>query len=54
MHNVFSEKVNKIALSSNDDKRMPSIVSIEKFAYGTSKDIGSGKGETKCSNVKKQ
>ena len=28
-HNVFSEKINKTALSSNDDKRMQSIDSIE-------------------------
>ena len=28
-HNVFSEKINKTALSSNDDKRMQSIYSIE-------------------------
>ena len=28
-HNVFTEEINKIALSSNDDKRMQSIDSIE-------------------------
>ena len=28
-HSVFSEKINKTALSSNDDKRMQSIDSIE-------------------------
>ena len=28
-HNVFSEEINKIALSLNDDKRMQSIDSIE-------------------------
>ena len=28
-HNVFTEKINKIALSSNDDKRMQSLYSIE-------------------------
>ena len=28
-HNVFSEKINKTALRSNDDKRMQSIDSIE-------------------------
>ena len=28
-HNVFTEVINKIALSSNDDKRMQSIDSIE-------------------------
>ena len=38
-HNVFTEVINKIALSSNDDKRMQSIDSIETYAYGTSKDL---------------
>ena len=28
-HKVFTEEINKIALSSNDDKRMQSIDSIE-------------------------
>ena len=28
-HNVFTEEINKIALSSNDDKRMQSLYSIE-------------------------
>ena len=28
MHNVFTEEINKIALSSNDDNRMQSIDSI--------------------------
>ena len=28
-HNVFTEEINKIALSSNDDKRTQSIDSIE-------------------------
>ena len=28
-HNVFTEEISKIALSSNDDKRMQSIYSIE-------------------------
>ena len=28
-HNVFTEEINKITLSSNDDKRMQSIDSIE-------------------------
>ena len=38
-HNVFTEEINKIALSSNDDKRMQSIDSIETYAYGTSKHL---------------
>ena len=28
-HNIFTEEINKIALSSDDDKRMQSIDSIE-------------------------
>ena len=42
-HNVFTEEINKIALSSNDDKRMQSIDSIETYAYGTRKDLVSEK-----------
>ena len=33
-YNVFTEEINKIALISNDDKRMQSIDSIETYAYG--------------------
>ena len=43
--------LNKIALSSNDDKRMQSIDSTEKYAYETSKDLVSEKEEIKCSNI---
>ena len=35
-HNVFTEITNKIALSSNYDKRMQSIYSIETYLSGTS------------------
>ena len=38
-HNVFTEEINKIALSSNDDKRMQSIDLIETYAYASSKDL---------------
>ena len=38
-HNVFTEKIRKITLSSNDDKRMQSIYSVETYPYGMSKDI---------------
>ena len=42
--NVFTEKkINKIALSSGNDKRMQSIDSIETYACGTSKDLVSEK-----------
>ena len=46
-HNVFTEKINKTALSSNDDKTMQSIHSIEADAYGTSKILVSEKEEIK-------
>ena len=47
-HNVFTEEINKIALSSNDDKRMQSINSIETYAYGMKKDLVCKKEKTKC------
>ena len=53
-HNVFTEEINKIALSSNDDKRMQSIDLIETYAYGTSKDLVSEKEEIKCNNIIKR
>ena len=52
--NVFTEEINKIALSSNDNKRMKSIDSIDTFAYGPSKDLVSEKEEIKCSNIIKR
>ena len=36
---VFTEEIYKIELSSNDDKRMQSIDSIETYGYRTSKDV---------------
>ena len=32
------KKINNISISSNEDKRMQSIDSIETYAYGRSKD----------------
>ena len=49
--NVFTEEINKIALSSNDDKIMQSIDSTEIYAYGTSKDLVNEKGEIRCNNM---
>ena len=40
---VFSEEINKTALSSNDDKWIQSTDSIEIYAYGTNTDLGSEK-----------
>ena len=53
-HNGFIEEMNKIALSSNDDKRMQSIDSIETYAYGMNKNLVCKKEETKCNNIIKQ
>ena len=50
-HNVFTEEINKIALISNDDKRMESIGSIETYACGTSKYLVSGKEVIKCNDT---
>ena len=53
-HNVFTEEIDKIALSSNDDKRIQSIDSIETYACGTSKDVVSEKEVITCNNIMKQ
>ena len=34
-HNVYSEEINKIALSSNDDKRLQTYDKITSYPYGT-------------------
>ena len=44
-HNAFTEEIDKIALSSNGDKRMQSIDLIETYACGTSKDLRNEKEE---------
>ena len=46
-HNIFSEEINKIALSSNDDKRIQSIDLIETYAYGMRKVIEKDELNTK-------
>ena len=53
-HNVFTEETNEITLSSNDDKRMQSTDSIERYAYETSKDLKSEKEKIKCNNIIKR
>ena len=50
-HNVFTEEIKNIALSSNDEKRMQSIDSIETYAYETTKDLVSEKEKIKCNNI---
>ena len=34
-HEVYTEEVNKIALSSNDDKRLQTFDKVTTFPYGT-------------------
>ena len=51
---MFTEVINKIVLSSIDDKRMQSIDSTEKYAFGTSKDLLCKKEKNKCHNITKQ
>ena len=34
-HNVYTEQINKIALSSNDDKRLQKFDKITTYPYGT-------------------
>ena len=35
-HNIYTEEMNKIALSSNDDKRLQTFDKITSYPYGTS------------------
>ena len=51
-HNVFTEEINRIDLSSDDDKRMQSL--IQTYAYGIYKDLVCKKEEIKCSNITRQ
>ena len=53
-HNVFTEDVNEIALSLNDDKIMRSVDSIETYTYGTNKDLVSEEEDIKSSNIIKR
>ena len=48
------KRINKIALSSNDDKGIQSTDSIETYAHGTNKDLVCNKKESKCNNIIKQ
>ena len=50
-HKVFTEEIDKIDLSSNDDKKMQSIDSIEIYAYEMSIDLICKEEETKRNNM---
>ena len=49
--NVFTEEVNKITLSANDNKGIQSIDSTETYASGTSKVLVCKKGKIKFNIV---
>ena len=53
-HNVFTEEIKKSALSSNDDKKIQSIDSIETYEYGMSKDLMQKKEKINRINIIKQ
>ena len=53
-YSFFSEQVNKIALSPNNNKRIQSIYSIETYGYQTTKDLICKKEEIKCNNITKR
>ena len=53
-HNVFTEEIKKIALSSNVDKRIQSLVLPETYAPGMSKDLLCKKEKTKLISIRKQ
>ena len=38
-HNMYTEEVNKIVLSSNDDKRLQTFDGIERYSYGPTNEI---------------
>ena len=46
-YNIFTQEINKINLSSNSDKKMLSIDSIETYAYGMRKFLAIRKDEIK-------
>ena len=52
--NVFTEGVNKIALSTNDNKRIQSSDLVETYAYGTRRNLLCKKEDIKCDNITKQ
>ena len=54
MYNGFTEEINKIVLSSNDDKIMQTIDSIETYVYEINRNLVCKREEIKCYNIIKQ
>ena len=53
-HNLFTEEINNIALSSNHRKIMQSTDSTETYVYGMNKDLVCNREEINFNNVIKQ
>ena len=54
-HNVFTENINKIALTSNDGKIIIQPIDLlGTYEYGTKEDLVYKKEEIKCNNIKKK
>ena len=53
-HSVFTEEINKIILSSNDDNRLQSIDPVETYARGSRKNLISKQEKIKCDYMIKQ
>ena len=53
-HNIFTKEIRKIVMISNDDKRMPSIDSLETIPYGMRRDIIWKKEKNKQINIIKK
>ena len=51
IHNVFTEEINKMVLSSNGDKRIQPIDSIETYSHEISKDLIWKKEKFKRANI---
>ena len=51
---IFTESVNKIVFSANDDEVIQSIDVIEIYAYGMSIDLLCKKKEIKCNSIIKR
>ena len=53
-HKVYTEEVNKIALSSNDDKRIQTSDRITTYPYGMEIDVDSQKLREESENTRKE
>ena len=48
LHDVYTEEVNKIAISSNDDKRLQTFDRVTAYPYGTNAKVCESEMLSKC------